>query len=186
MVVFVLGPAPFLPIGKKLHYGRGRPIGDYAGVEFGEAFRNSLDRVALSLRWNVVLSSVGDQRDVELCQGAYAQVDFAEGDVIADLCDERYGNRVLEAFDRGSYEGVLPGVGQDAGPFTIEDGQVTIEYDPDDKEQVSLAVYRVPDPDFESDTGNISFQNTRCRQVLFDSDTDPDQEGALTADLPTP
>lgn len=127
--------------------------------------------------------------NVEFCQGAYAQVDFFKGDLIEDLCDDRYGSRALEFFDWGSYEGVLPGQGQDAGPFTIEDGQVSIDYNPDDyDQQVGLAVYRVPDPDFESDTGNISFQNTRCRQVLFDYELDPEgnQDGNLSADLPAP
>lgn len=126
---------------------------------------------------------------VKFCQGVYAQVDFVTGDVITDLCEDQYSSRRISAISWGSYEGQLDGLaGQFDGGFVLNaDGTVTVNYDPADyDEKVALAVYEVSDPVFQ-DNDFISFADTRCRQTLVDAETDEvgDQDGTLTADLPS-
>lgn len=127
----------------------------------------------------------------EVEEGIYAQIDFARGDVIEDLCNDQYGSDKISSITWGSEEGQIDGVqGQFDGEFVLNetDGTVTVNYDPADYDgNVTLAVYLVSDPVFQ-DNGHIDFAETRCRQALVDFDTDEAGalDGSLTADLPSP
>jgi hypothetical protein len=125
---------------------------------------------------------------VLFCEAVYAQADFVTGDVIEDLCDDEYSKDKISSVTWSSYNGQLDGVqGQFNGEWVFNgDGTITVNYEDDYDQKVSLAVYEVDDPNFQDNT-NISFSETRCRQTLFDSDTDEvgDQDGTLTADLPS-
>jgi hypothetical protein len=122
-----------------------------------------------------------------ICQGVYTQIDLVTGDILESICDELYGDRVIGAIDYGSYEGILEEY-RDVSGFSIEDDEVVVDYDEEEyDETVSLAVYRAPDPEFNSD-GDIDVLDTRCEQVLFSSDTEGvgNQTGQLRAPLPSP
>lgn len=134
--------------------------------------------------------------DVLFCQAVYVQADFVVGDVIESFCDDggnntaNYGSRKISSVTWSSYNGQLDGTqGQFDGRWVFHetDGEIEVEYDPDDySETVALAVYRVADPVFQDNT-NIDYGETKCRQYLIDSVTDePDvQDGTLRADLPS-
>jgi len=132
--------------------------------------------------------SVGEPIDrVLFCEAVYAEADFAEGDVIEDLCEDQAGSDKISSITWSSYNGQLNGIqGQFDGTWDIGQETVTVNYNADYDRKIYLSVHEVDDPVFQDNT-NIDFGKTRCRHSLVDSDVDDvgDQDGSLTADFPS-